>query len=121
MRLVTLVVIASALAASPRAFANEVAKPLTLKLPKAALTSTAPDNAPFAIPMGEPELILQPRTDLRQQQSRSWCENATTLCYDPNEHRVVFKPARNFMPDLPGMTRENISVKRDRIVFKYSF
>jgi len=71
--------------------------------------------------MGEPELGLQPREDLRQQQSRSWCENATTLCYDPNEHRIVYKPARNFMPDLPGLTRDNISVKRDRIVFRYTF
>ena len=25
------------------------------------------------------------------------------------------------MPDLPGLNRENISVKRDRIVFRYSF
>jgi hypothetical protein len=25
------------------------------------------------------------------------------------------------MPDLPGLQRENISVKRDRIVFRYSF
>ena len=120
MKLVTLLVIASALAASPKALANET-KPLTLKVPKSALTPAVAHNAPFAIPMGEPELILQPRADLRQSQSRSWCENATTLCYDPNERRIVYKPARNLMPDLPGFTRENISVKRDRIVFKYSF
>jgi len=49
------------------------------------------------------------------------CANATTLCYDPNERRIVYKPARNLMPDLPGLTRENISVKRDRIVFRYTF
>lgn len=120
MRFVTLLVIASALAASPKALANET-KPLTLKVPKSALTPAATQTAPFAIPMGEPELVLQPRTDLRQTQSRSWCENATTLCYDPNEKRIVYKPARAMMPDLPGFTRENISVKRDRIVFKYSF
>ena len=123
MKLVTLLVIASALAASPTALANVEAKPLTLKVPKAALTNSpaASAPAPFQYPMGEPELILQPRQDLRQAESRSWCENATTLCYDPNERRVVFKPARNLMPDLPGLTRENISVKRDRIVFRYSF
>ena len=28
---------------------------------------------------------------------------------------------RNLMPELPGFTRENISVKRDRVVFRYSF
>jgi hypothetical protein len=123
MRFVALIVIASALAASPKVLANGEAKPLTLKVPKAALTAVSPQhgNAPFAFPMGEPELALQPRTDLRQAQSRSWCENATTLCYDPNERRIVYKPARALMPDLPGFTRENISVKRDRIVFRYSF
>lgn len=122
MKPVTLLVIAFALAASPKVLAEE-AKPLTLKLPKAALAAVQPisSQAPFSIPMGEPDLVLQPRVDVRQQQSRSWCENASTLCYDPNERRIVYKPARSLMPDLPGFTRENISVKRDRIVFRYSF
>ena len=121
MKPVTLLVIAVALAASPKVLAEE-AKALTLKVPKAALAvQPISSQAPFTIPMGEPDLVLQPRTDLRQQQSRSSCENATTLCYDANERRIVYKPARNFMPDLPGLTRENISVKRDRIVFRYSF
>ena len=121
MKPVTLLVIAVALAASPKVLAEE-AKPLTLKVPKAALTAMpSHSQAPFSIPMGEPDLVLQPRADVRQQQSRSWCENASTLCYDPNERRIVYKPARNLMPDLPGLTRENISVKRDRIVFRYTF
>jgi hypothetical protein len=122
MKPVTLIVIGLAIAASPRAIANETAKPLQLRLPKAALTAQAPaSNAPFAIPMGEPDLGLIPPRDLRQDQSRSSCANSTTLCYDPDERRIVFKPARAFMPDLPGFTRENISVKRDRVVFRYSF
>jgi hypothetical protein len=44
-----------------------------------------------------------------------------TLCYDAGDRRLVYKPARNFMPDLPGLTRENISFRRDRIVFRYTF
>jgi hypothetical protein len=122
MKPVTSLVVAMAFTASSAALAEEAAKPLTLKVPKAALAAVQPGSqAPFSIPMGEPELALQPRSDLRQQQSRSSCENATTLCYDANERRIVYKPARNFMPDLPGLTRENISVKRDRVVFRYSF
>jgi hypothetical protein len=124
MKLVTLIVIASALAASPKALANAEAKPLTLKVPKAALTSVEAThaNAPFVFPMGEPELALQPRTNQRHATNQwSSCENATSLCYDANERRIVYKPARALMPDLPGFTRENISVKRDRIVFRYSF
>ncbi|MBC8023176.1 MAG: hypothetical protein H7Y14_08665 [Burkholderiales bacterium] len=123
MKPVTLLVIALVLAASPRALASE-SKPLQLRLPKAALTaSTAThSNAPFASPIGaEPELDLLPRRDARQDQSRSSCSSNSVLCYDAAAGRIVYKPARNLMPDLPGFTRENISVKRDRIVFRYSF
>jgi hypothetical protein len=33
----------------------------------------------------------------------------------------VYKPARQYMPGLPGLQPESVSVKRDKIVFKYSF
>ena len=127
MKPVALIVIALAVVASPRALANvSESKPLQLTVPKSALTAAPKQavatTAPFTMPLGnEPELDLLPRHDARNEQSRSSCANATTLCYDPNERRIVFKPARNFMPDLPGLTRENISVKRDRIVFRYSW
>lgn len=123
MRLVTLLVVATALAAAPKALASD-AKPLQLKVSKAALGTAAPNhsNAPFAMPVGgEPELALIPRADPRQEQSRSSCSSESSLCYDAASGRIVYKPARGLMPDLPGFTRENISVKRDRIVFRYSF
>ena len=122
MKLATLLVLALALAATPKVLAND-AKPLQLKLPKAALAASVPSStAPFAMPIGaEPELDLLPRRDLRQDQSRSSCNGDSALCYVAAERRIVYKPARNLMPDLPGFTRENISVKRDRIVFRYSF
>ena len=123
MKPVTLLVVATALAVSPKALASET-KPLQLRVPKAALAASLPthSNAPFAMPVGgEPELPLIPRADLRQEQSRSSCAAQSALCYDAASGRIVYKPARNLMPDLPGFTRENISVKRDRIVFRYSF
>jgi len=122
MRTVSLLAVAVALAASPKAIANEV-QPLTLKVPKAALTAApgpAQANAPFANPAAAPELVLAP-PPVQHAQSPSACSRLATLCYDAEDRRLVFKPARNFMPDLPGLTRENISVKRDRIVFRYSF
>ena len=33
----------------------------------------------------------------------------------------VVETARGLMPDIPGLQRENISVKRDRVVLRYSF
>jgi hypothetical protein len=128
-----LVVLALALgiAAAPRnAGADAAPKALELR-PKAALalamtvtttTTTAHTYAPFVLPMtGEPELDLLPRRDDRQEASRSSCSGERSLCYDPGSGRIIYKPARNFMPDIPGLQRENISVKRDRIVLRYSF
>ena len=118
--------VAVALAAS-QATANDVQAPkapLQLR-PKAAIATLSPlpshDNAPFVAPLGEPAPDLMPAHDHRLEQSRSSCKGNSTLCYDQESGRIVYKPARNFMPDIPGLTPENISVKRDRIVFRYSF
>jgi hypothetical protein len=114
------------IAAAPRVAGAVDAKPqppLPLQLkPKAALSTTATHNsAPFVVPVSEPELDLLPRRDERLEQSRSSCSGDRSLCYDPSSGRIVYKPARMLMPDIPGLQRENISVKRDRIVFRYTF
>ena len=112
------------LAAAP-AGATDVAAPkapLQLK-PKAAIATMTPTHrfAPFVMPLSEPDPELLPRRDERLEQSRSSCSGDRSLCYDPNSGRIVYKPARALMPDIPGLQRENISVKRDRIVLRYSF
>ena len=78
-------------------------------------------HAPFLAPSTEPELDLMPHRGRTQQQSRSSCSNSNTLCYEPDSGRIVYKPARQYMPDIPGLQRENISLKRDRVTFRYSF
>lgn len=77
-------------------------------------------NAPFRAqrdPM--PELVL--REELARRGPRGSCEHATDLCYDLAEGRVVYRPARAYMPALEGLRAESVSLRRDRIVFKYSF
>jgi hypothetical protein len=124
MKLLILVVAALA-AALPRAAGAAEAKPQPSQLqlkPKAAISTVATHTfAPFVTPAAEPELDLLPRRDARLEQSRSSCSGDRSLCYDPGSGRIVYKPARMLMPDIPGLQRENISVKRDRIVFRYSF
>lgn len=121
---VAALVVSLALAA-PAAEAVEAApaqSPLKLR-PKAAIV-VAPSPraaAPFVAPSGEPDLDLLPRPDPRLEQSRSSCSGERSLCYDPQSGRIVYKPARALMPDLPGLQRENISVKRDRITLRYTF
>ena len=123
MKLLTYVVFA-AVSAAPglaRAADTKPQPPLDLK-PKAALAAIAVHTiAPFVSPANDTELDLLPRRDQRLEQSRSSCSSDRSLCYDPGSGRIVYKPARMLMPELPGMQRENISVKRDRIVFRYSF
>jgi hypothetical protein len=109
-------------AAAPRGEAAEGKPPLMLK-PKAAIVTPVANAryAPFATPSGAPELDLFPKNDPREAASRSSCNGERSLCYDPGSGRIVYKPARHLMPDLPGLQAENISVKRGRIVFRYSF
>jgi hypothetical protein len=112
------------LAMPVNALANDVKAPTALQLkPKAAIMAAAPHNyAPFIAPLApEPEPELLPRIDPRATESHSSCESDRALCYDQVSGRIVYKPAREYMPDIPGLRRENISVKRDRVVFRYSF
>jgi hypothetical protein len=85
------------------------------------LSSPAAGHAPF---LGNEEgglgLDFAPHPESRRG-SPSSCRGDKTLCYDPSTGHIVYKPIRNFMPDIPGLQRENISLNRHRIVFKYSF
>ena len=67
-----------------------------------------------------PELLL--REELDRRGPAASCEaSATDLCYDVKEARIVYKPARTYMPSVPGLRAESISLRHDRIVYKYSF
>jgi hypothetical protein len=115
--------LAAVIAAAPILVAAADARPALDLKPKAALMAAVPHgSAPFVAAASEPELHLTAaQHDTPQPQSHSSCTADRDLCYDANSGNIVFKPVRQFMPDLPGMKRENISVKRDRIVFRYSF
>ena len=120
-----LVVLALALAAAPGEAAESkspnAAAALVLKPKVAISTMQSHRHAPFVNPAADMELELLPRRDERQEAMRSSCSGDRSLCYDPASGRIVYKPARALMPDIPGLQRENISVKRNRIVFRYSF
>jgi len=90
-----------------------------------AVSSSVPPPANVHAPF-QPDSDLEPVLDLlphpeARRGSPSSCANDHDFCYDPTNGHIVYKPARELMPDIPGLKRENISVKRDRIVFRYSF
>lgn len=118
------IALAIALAVAPVSAAEPPAQASPLQLrPKSGIATLAPTHrfAPFVTPREESEPELLPRHDERLEESRSSCSGERSLCYDPHSGRIVYKPARNLMPEIPGLQRENISVKRDRIVLRYSF
>lgn len=56
------------------------------------------------------------------QGPRGACErSAHDLCYDVDGRRIVYRPVRSIMPRIGELTPEGVSVRRDRIVFRYSF
>ena len=67
-----------------------------------------------------PQLLMQEEQDRRGL--RGSCETAAKdLCFDAADGRVVYRPARKYMPKLDGLTPENVSLRGHRITFKYSF
>ena len=128
MDFVKTLLLAAALALSSSNDANgaaDGAKPLQLR-PKEALAAAAlspgQGNAPFVTPLQQdPSLDFAPHAAQRHSPN-SACGPESTLCYDMSDGgHIVFRPARRLMPDIAGLTRENITVKRDRIIFRYSF
>jgi hypothetical protein len=114
------------IAVAPKAAAVEPRESVPLQLkPKSAIAASAPSRnyAPFVRAASPaPELDLLPRNTLRRDRpNRSSCESGGTLCYNPASGQIDFQPARSLMPDLPGLTRESISVNRHRIILRYSF
>jgi hypothetical protein len=66
-----------------------------------------------------PEILMRQESE---QRSRGGCDaSATDLCYDMAEGRVVYRGARQYMPRIQGFTAESVSLRHDRIVFRYSF
>lgn len=47
--------------------------------------------------------------------------NNGSLCYDYRSGSAVYKPMRKLLPDIPGMTPHNLSIRRDKVVAQYTF
>jgi|SRR4051812_37111154 hypothetical protein len=99
---------------------------LSAKAKSLAVASAVPPGkqaeAPFTRggrdPM--PELLL--RDEQERRGPNGACETtATALCYDLTDGRIVYRQARAYMPKMDGLRAESVSLRRDKLVFKYSF
>lgn len=47
--------------------------------------------------------------------------NNASLCFDYRTGHAVYKPMRKLLPEIPGMTAHNLSLRRGKIVAQYTF
>jgi len=88
----------------------------------ASAASTKVAVAPFAVAHDPLPALMQ--LEAREMRGpRGACDNTTRdLCYDLADGRIVYRPARRYMPSLGrDFTPENVSLRPNRIIFKYSF
>ena len=79
-------------------------------------------DAPFAT--GRDPLPALIRLEERENRlgPRGGCDyTSKDLCYDLADARIVYRPARNYMPSVPGLAADSVSLRHNRIVFKYTF
>jgi hypothetical protein len=62
------------------------------------------------------------RDEQERSISRGTCQHAgQDLCYDLADRRIVYRPIRQYMPKFDGLKAENVSVRRNAVIVKYSF
>jgi hypothetical protein len=49
------------------------------------------------------------------------CKTESVLCYDYTRGQARLPIAKELMPEIPGLKKESLSVKRDRLSMNYSF
>jgi hypothetical protein len=70
----------------------------------------------------EPAPAFPLRKEAARAEPRDACaRSAFGLCYNLADKRVVYTPARQYMPRIEGLTAESISLRRNAIRFNYSF
>jgi hypothetical protein len=67
-----------------------------------------------------PEMMLREEQDRRGFQGT--CQHSSNaLCYDLADRRISLRAARHYMPAVEGIKPESISLRHNKVIFKYSF
>ncbi len=110
--------------AAPALAAEGVELSIRSKSMAASVTSAVPSKnaeAPFRVARDPLPDFFAPEEEQRKG-LKSACENnAASFCYDMVDRRVVYRPARAYMPQIEGLRAESVSLRSDRLILKYSF
>ena len=83
---------------------------------------SASTSAPFTVGASDASVEAMLRAEAQGPDLRSACDRAKLdVCYDAVDGRIVYKPAREYMPRFEGLKAESVSLRHDRVVFKYTF
>ena len=96
---------------------------LDLNTRSKAIAATAPAaEAKVAGPHLQLQLPdLQGGVDTDGRTLSGACSERSGLCYDATSGRIVLRSTRNYMPEIGGLKAEHISLRKDRVNFRYSF
>jgi len=114
------ILIAASLLAS--AFAVHAHDGLDLAQKSMAAAGATKSSPASLVAAHDPLPELFQRAEQERRGPSGTCELAATdLCYDLTEGRLTYRGARRFMPRFEGLTAESVSVRHDRVVFRYTF
>jgi hypothetical protein len=65
--------------------------------------------------------LAPPKKLDREPISGSCSAGGGALCYDYRTGPAVFTRGRDLMPEISGMRRDSLTLKRDKVTFNYSF
>ena len=68
-----------------------------------------------------PHNVLPGTASNLSQVPNGCAHNQASLCFDYRTGRAVYKPLRQLLPAIPGMSPHNLSIRRDKILAEYSF
>jgi hypothetical protein len=118
------ILIATAVFAS-LAFTAQANDGLDVSAKKVVASTAVPASkqveAPFTA-AHDPLPMLLVMEEQERRGLRSTCDAAaTTLCFDAADGRIVYRGARNFMPQISGLRAESMGLRGNRVSFRYSF
>jgi hypothetical protein len=93
-------------------------------LASAAVVTQAPrqNEAPFTSARDPlPQLLLMEEQDRRNVRGGTCEAAARDICFDAADGRITYRGARKYMPQFEGLKPEAVSLRSNRLTFKYSF
>jgi hypothetical protein len=121
-------ILAASMASGPPAWAAELPPatfaPPTLKITAEALQSQRePSKAFEAALRGDDRIAIMLRTPTQAEEMLpDRCRDpGASLCYDARTRKVIYKPMRKLLPEIPGMTPHNLALSRNKITASYTF